>query len=166
MPQKISFTASFMVYENVDMLPPTDRMLLLRARQACQDAYAPYSNFYVGAAILLENGQVITGTNQENAAYPSGLCAERTAIFWTGSHYPHEKIVAMAIAAHPKGGAFVPISPCGACRQVLSEYENKQNSPIRLIMQANAEQFYVIERVNDLLPLKFSKENLGGERTP
>ncbi|MCS6833124.1 MAG: cytidine deaminase [Flammeovirgaceae bacterium] len=165
MPQQVSFSTFLTVYESLEALSSTDRDLLLHARQACQRAYAPYSNFYVGAAILLENGQVVTGTNQENAAYPSGICAERTAIFWTGAQYPNEKILAVAIAAHPKGGLFVPISPCGACRQVLSEYENKQESPIRLIMQAENGSFYVIRSVNDLLPLKFSKENLERAKT-
>jgi cytidine deaminase len=160
MPQKINIQTQLTKYESLEALPAKDQELILKARKVTDNAYAPYSNFHVGAAILLESGEIILGTNQENAAYPSGLCAERTAIFWTGANRPNEKIVAIAIAAHPKNQDFVPVTPCGSCRQVLSEYEDKQTEPIKLIMQAEKGAFYVLDSVNILMPLKFSKDSL------
>jgi cytidine deaminase len=160
MPQEINLQTKLTMYESLEALPVQDQELLLKARKATENAYAPYSNFHVGAAILLESGEIILGTNQENAAYPSGICAERTAIFWTGANRPKEKIMAIAIAAHPENQDFVPITPCGSCRQVLIEYENKQSSSIRMIMQAEKGTFYVLDSVNILMPLKFSKESL------
>ncbi|GAB4336069.1 MAG: cytidine deaminase [Flammeovirgaceae bacterium] len=160
MPQKINIQTQITMYESLEALPSQDKKLLLEARKASENAYAPYSNFHVGAAILLESGEIITGTNQENAAYPSGICAERTAIFWTGANRPKEKILAIAIAARPANQEFVPITPCGSCRQVLSEYENKQTEPIRMIMQAENGCFYALDSVSILMPLKFSKDSL------
>ena len=142
-------------------LSEADRNLLGQAQNACSTAYAPYSKFHVGAALLLESGTVVYGSNQENAAYPSGLCAERTAIFAAGANYPNQKIICIAIAAcKASNSTFLPISPCGACRQVLLEYENRQNHPIRLLMEGRNTNIYVVSSVSNLLPLQFSKENL------
>lgn len=149
------------VFENENELQAKDLALLQAARQASQTAYAPYSNFFVGAAIQLKNGKVIMGSNQENAAYPSGLCAERTAIFAASVKYPNEEIESIAIAARPsQSQEFIAISPCGACRQVLSEYENKQKKPIRMLMEGQEKRIYIISAIEDLLPLKFSEESL------
>lgn len=142
-------------------LSEADRNLLNKAQQACSTAYAPYSQFHVGAALLLENGEVVLGSNQENAAYPSGLCAERTAVFAAGANYSHQKILCIAIAAcKASNSAFLPISPCGACRQVLLEYENKQSHPIRLLMEGENGSIYVVSSAGSLLPLQFSKNSL------
>ncbi|WP_291725044.1 cytidine deaminase [Bernardetia sp.] len=152
------------VYENESELSKEDVSLLNEAREATKRAYAPYSEFSVGAAIKLQNGEVVLGSNQENAAYPSGLCAERTAIFSASNQFPNEIIETIAIAAKPqKATNFIAISPCGSCRQVMSEYENKQEKPIRMIMEGENKSIYVIHSIADLLPLKFSKSSLNIE---
>ena len=149
------------VFENENELSKNDLTLLNEARKATGRAYAPYSNFLVGAAIQLQNGQIILGSNQENAAYPSGLCAERTAVFSASVQFPNEIIETIAIAAKPKEATdFIAISPCGSCRQVLSEYENKQEKPIRMIMEGENKSIYILSSIADLLPLKFSKSSL------
>lgn len=161
MPQKLTLNTFFYVYDDENELDTNMLTLLISARQATENAYAPYSNFCVGAAILLENGIIIKGSNQENAAYPSGLCAERTAIFAAGANYPTQKILMVAVTAKRKNESFfLAANPCGACRQVLSEYENKQNQPIKVIMEAGNGKVYTCDSVNMLLPLKFSSENL------
>lgn len=115
----------------------------------------------MGAAIQLQNGEVVLGSNQENAAYPSGLCAERTAIFSASVQFPNEIIETIAIAAKPQQTTdFIAISPCGSCRQVMSEYENKQEKPIRIIMEGENKSIYILNSIADLLPLKFTKESL------
>ena len=137
-------------------LTEQDRQLIDAAKQATERSYAPYSNFRVGAAALLANGTIITGTNQENAAYPSGLCAERTALFYAGSSYPDTAVVALAIAAYTDG-TFTrnPIAPCGACRQVMLEVENRHQHPIRTLLYGT-EGIYLIEGgTRQLLPLTF-----------
>lgn len=123
-------------------------------------AYAPYSKFKVGAAVLLTNGQIVTGTNQENAAYPSGLCAERTALFYANTQYPDIPVEAIAIVGQSNNNFTDTIcSPCGSCRQVLLEVEQRFNHPIRIIMCA-ANHIYEASSIQDLLPLSFGKENL------
>ena len=138
-------------------LSAEERKLTESALEATRRSYAPYSNFHVGAAVLLEDGTIVTGTNQENVAYPSGLCAERTALFYASSTHPDKAVVALAIAAHTKG-EFTnnPISPCGACRQVMLEIEQRHARPIRILLYGT-EGVYVIEGgVKELLPLTFS----------
>ncbi len=143
-----------------DELDETAKMLVERAREAAGDAYAPYSDFRVGTALLLENGTVITGNNQENAAYPSGLCAERVAVFYAGARYPDVAIVALALTARrPEGFTVEPAYPCGACRQVLLEAENRSGKPIRLIM-AGRNHADVVDSVKELLPVSFDKRFL------
>jgi cytidine deaminase len=142
-------------------LDKTDIDLLEKANQACNNAYAPYSNFYVGAAILLANGTIILGSNQENAAYPSGLCAERTAIFAASSNHPAQPIIAVAVAAGKKSSSVhTPVSPCGACRQVILEYEVKQQTPIRIILQGENNKIYISPSMSNLLPIQFSVDQL------
>ncbi|MCS7005205.1 MAG: cytidine deaminase [Cytophagales bacterium] len=157
-----SITVSIAIQECFfEELPFQERELLQRAEQLTSNAYAPYSHFWVGCAILLENGTIIGGANQENAAYPSGLCAERTAFFHYGTFYSTIKIKAVAIAARRANQTiFLPISPCGACRQVMLEYENKQNHPIKLIMRTFHNKIHIVQSLSDLLPLKFDKNNL------
>jgi len=125
----------FSEYERMDELSETQVALINRAIEAAQRAYAPYSAFHVGAAVRLENGEIITGNNQENAAYPSGLCAERVAIFYAGSHYPGISATSMAIVAMQDGSIQdQPVTPCGGCRQVLCEKESQGNTPLELIL--------------------------------
>ena len=135
-------------------LAEQDRQLIEAAKLATERSYAPYSRFHVGAAALLADGTVVTGTNQENAAYPSGLCAERTTLFYAGSSHPDTPVVALAIAAYTDG-AFTPkpIAPCGACRQVMLEVENRHQRPIRTLLYGT-EGVYIIEGgTRELLPL-------------
>ncbi|MGE0568126.1 MAG: cytidine deaminase, partial [Bacteroidia bacterium] len=124
-------------------------------------AYAPYSKFHVGAALQLVNGTIITGNNQENAAYPSGLCAERTALFYASSQYPKEPIKRIAISCYSENSEFEnPISPCGACRQVLAEYEKYTNHPVQIIMAGNGGKVFISDTVSNLLPLTFDRSYL------
>lgn len=133
----------------------TEKKLIEAAKKATQQAYVPYSKFHVGAAVLLENGEIISGNNQENAAYPSGLCAERTTVFFVNANYPDQKITAIAIAAFYKGKFTKDvITPCGACRQVLLEVENRFETPMKVLMYSE-DGIYVTESIKDLLPLSF-----------
>ena len=137
-------------------LSAEERRLTESALEATHRSYAPYSNFHVGAAVLLEDGTIVTGTNQENVAYPSGLCAERTALFYANSQYPDVAIKALAIVgcSQHEGMNHTPISPCGACRQVMTETEKRFGKPIKLLL-CGAEEVYVCESASSLLPLSF-----------
>lgn len=138
-----------------DELNTTEKLLVNKAKEVLKDAYAPYSRFQVGAALLLSNGEIITGSNQENIAFPSGICAERTALFYAHSRYPKDSVETMAIAAYT-AGEFVqkPITPCGSCRQVMKETEIRFHQPIRLILYGEKE-CYIIENSGDLIPWAF-----------
>lgn len=141
-------------------LTEEDRKLTDAACKATERSYAPYSHFSVGAAALLENGIVITGTNQENAAYPSGLCAERTTLFYANSQYPDQAIKTLAIAARTENGFLkTPISPCGACRQVLLETEKRYGKPMRILLYSQSD-IYILNGVSGLLPLSFDGDYL------
>ena len=138
--------------------------LIEQAKQAASRAYAPYSNFQVGAAVLLSNGLIVQGNNQENAAYPSGLCAERVACFSAMANNPEASIEMIAIVAkHGGTNHYKLATPCGSCRQSMSEYENKQDQPIRLYLLGEDDQVYESESVENLLPFKFSDQNLKTE---
>ena len=132
-----------------------EKIIVDRAKEATFRAYAPYSKFRVGAAALLANGEVISGNNQENVAFPSGLCAERTTLFYAHSQYPGEAVQSLAVAAYTEGDFLDrPISPCGACRQVMLETEMRFNRPMKIILYGKKEIF-IVESVKDLLPLAF-----------
>jgi cytidine deaminase len=153
MKQTISIT--YDVFDRLEDLSSDDQKLLNAATNAAKDAYAPYSKFHVGAAVLMETGEIIVGNNQENLAYPSGLCAERVAVFSASALNPKQKIMAIAITAFSE--EFVtnkPIPPCGACRQVLIEYEIRDNQPIRCILRGSTGQIFVFSSIHDLLPLQ------------
>ncbi len=139
-------------------LNDADRALAEAAIEMTTHAYAPYSHFCVGAAIRLSNGQIVTGANQENAAYPSGTCAERSACFYAHAQYPDAKFEAIAVAARDTSGALtaVPTAPCGACRQALLEYEKLAGANVKVIL-CGAEDCYVLQSVRSLLPLSFSE---------
>ncbi|MHA7941851.1 cytidine deaminase [Formosa sp. 3Alg 14/1] len=151
----------FEVYENVNELPKDVSELMAEAVKARLRAYAPYSNFLVGAALLLDNGEIVTGNNQENASYPSGLCAERTAIYYAGSQFPGAKIVRMAIiAGSVKNKTTTPIPPCGACRQAILEYEINQELPIDIYFMGESGEVMRSKSLANLLPLVFEKSVL------
>ena len=148
---------------NYGELNETDRRLTDAAREATSRSYSPYSHFAVGAAALLENGTIVTGSNQENAAYPSGTCAERTTVFYANSQYPDQPILTLAIAARNEAGFLEqPISPCGACRQVLLETEQRYGKPMRILLCGRT-GVYELQGVKDLLPLSFGQMQLNGE---
>lgn len=152
---------SYAYYPQSGDLPTDYQNLLSKATEALDLAYAPYSHFQVGAAILLENGQIITGANQENAAYPSGLCAERTAMYYAGAHHSKERMIAIFVVARGEGtNDLLAACPCGACRQAMLEYEDRQKSSISLIFRAGKEGFVAVSSVADLLPFKFDAESL------
>ena len=145
----------------VDELSQVELDLKNQAFEARSKAYAPYSKFTVGAAVLLDNGIIVQGSNQENAAYPSGLCAERVAIFYAGSTYPDAKIVKMFITASPQDRELTePIPPCGSCRQVIAEYEFKQDIPIEIFFMGAVGEIYKSDSLKNLLPFVFDKNHL------
>jgi cytidine deaminase len=144
-----------------DELSAEEQQLVEAAKEATTRSYAPYSHFHVGAAALLANGEIISGTNQENAAYPSGICAERTTLFYANSQHPQQAVKALAIAARTSEGHWTetPISPCGACRQVMTETENRFGKPMKVLL-CSAQEVFVIESAKDLLPVSFGSEDL------
>ncbi len=137
-------------------LSEIEKTLFNKAKEVRKNGYAPYSNFLVGCALLLENGEIITGSNQENAAYPSGLCAERTAIFWTSANYPNAKIKKLFVIGGPKDDlSSTPIPPCGGCRQSILEYEAKQKEEIEIYFTAPTGEIIKTKSIRDLLPFSF-----------
>jgi cytidine deaminase len=159
--QEIKITVTVFEYNNISELPEQDKHLMELAIKATDFAYAPYSTFRVGAAVLLENGEIFTGNNQENMAYPSGLCAERVALFYAASQYPDVAVSAIAITARASDFEISnPVAPCGACRQVMAETENRSNKKMKLIMMGDKGKVQVIKGVDNILPLMFHEENL------
>ncbi len=143
-----------------DELKDSDKQLIDAAKESTRNSYIPYSQFAVGAAARLTNGIVIQGSNQENAAYPSGICAERTTLFYANSKYPDQAVETLAVAAYTKGNFLdIPISPCGACRQVILEVEKRYNQPVRILLYGTNE-IYEIKSIRDLLPLSFDEDFL------
>jgi cytidine deaminase len=159
--KEIKIVASATLYSNVNELPTEDKVLMSKAVEARKNAYAPYSKFYVGAALLLENGEIVLGNNQENAAYPSGMCAERVAIWKAGSTFPGVKIKKLAITASSTiAKVDKPIGPCGACRQTLSEYEINQNQPFPVIFMGEVGEVVKTPSLLSLLPFSFDSSYL------
>jgi len=160
--QEQKFEFSFEVYDSIDELNVDDRQLLIEARNVTVKAYAPYSNFHVGAAAKLSDDEIVTGTNQENASYPVGICAERVLLSALSSLYPGIPIETMAVSYQStKIKSDHPISPCGMCRQALQEFEGRMDKPIRLILSGMEGKVYVIKSASLLLPLAFTNEELG-----
>ena len=145
-----------MEYDSIEQMNPEDRELAQAAINATKHSYAPYSKFNVGAAVMLEDGEIITGSNQENAAYPSGLCAERTTLFYANSQHPDQSVTTLAIAARNEHNEFLesPIPPCGACRQVMLETEKRFKHPMRVLLYGK-KGIYELKNVGELLPLSF-----------
>jgi len=159
--KKIKIYSEISVFENENELSEEVRQLMAKAVAIREMAYAPYSHFKVGAALLLENGIVVTGNNQENAAYPSGMCAERVAIWAAGSQYPQHKTLKMAITARSENHLLnEPIPPCGACRQAIAEYEIKQDKNIEIYFMGEVGKIYKSDSLHDLLPLIFDSSKL------
>ncbi len=149
------------VFETISELPKNIQELMAKAQQARENAYAPYSRFRVGAALWLASGQMVTGSNQENAAFPSGLCAERVAVFSAGATFPNETITDLAITVRAESHEVTEaIAPCGACRQSLAEYEQKQKSPINIYFMGETGDIIKVASVMDLLPLGFDAKYL------
>jgi cytidine deaminase len=156
----INISFSYKEYERTEELSAEDQELIIAAKEAAKLAYAPYSKFMVGAAIRLESGRIVHGSNVENAAFPSGICAERTAIAGAVSNYPDDKPVALAIAAiTDEGLPAETVSPCGNCRQVIAEEEGRSGKQIRIILSGK-NTIQVIDSVGPLLPLQFSRDSL------
>ncbi len=157
--QKTGF--EFEVYESIEQLSEEDALLLKKARLATSNAYAPYSSFFVAAAALLENGKIVTGTNNENASFPAGICAEQATLAAVSSLEPGMNIKTMAISYQGDGiESDHPISPCGVCRQVLTEYEGRTGASMKLILGGMKGPVYIIPSAKSLLPLAFTAEEL------
>lgn len=157
----LKVTSNFEVYDSVEELPQAIQSLIKTAVEARDKAYAPYSQFKVGAAIALNNNEVVTGSNQENASYPSGLCAERTAIYYAGAAFPEAQIQNIAISAKSmKHLVEAPVPPCGACRQALVEYEVKQETDIAVYFMGETGKVMKANSIKDLLPLIFENSVL------
>lgn len=159
--KQINITTTFSVFDNKEELSEDVKNLMEQAIEIRKKAYAPYSRFRVGAAIFLDNGKIVLGSNQESAAYPSGLCAERVAIFQAGAIYPDAKILKIAISAtSDERPVTSPIPPCGACRQSISEYEFKQDYPIEIYFMGETGVVYKSDSLKNLLPFMFDKNFL------
>jgi len=155
-----SFVINYREASSIDELETDDAFLVAKAREASQDAWAPYSGFRVGAAVRLANRKVVFGNNQENAAYPSGLCAERVALFYANARFPDQAVVAIAISASTQNGLVSqPIKPCGACLQSLGESETRFSNTIRVLLDGT-ECILIIEGIKHLLPFRFDKNSL------
>ncbi len=159
-----TYKFSYERHTDAQTLTPADRNLLQQARDVTRKAYAPYSQFFVGAAARLQNGALVYGTNQENAAYPVGICAERVLLSVAAMEHTDVPVEVMAVSyfnqSNPEAGNH-PISPCGMCRQYISEYEQRTGHPIRLILSGMEGEVYVIEKASQLLPFRFGMEDLG-----
>jgi cytidine deaminase len=159
--REIKIASAAIVYTNLSELSSEDKMLMNNAIKARGNAYAPYSKFHVGAALLLENGEIVLGNNQENAAYPSGMCAERVAIWQAGSLFPGVKVEKLAISASSTiSKVDKPIGPCGACRQTLSEYEINQKRPFPVLFMGEVGEIVKTESLLSLLPFSFDSSYL------
>lgn len=155
--KKCNHVIEFEEYNNIDELSKEDKALLLLSREAIKSSYSPYSKFSVGASVLFNNGEMLNASNQENAAYPSGMCAERVLLYYSKSKFPKEEIKAMAISAKSVDDSFDDvISPCGACRQVILEYQSLQDSDFRIILDGK-KKILIAKNIHQLLPMGFTK---------
>jgi cytidine deaminase len=151
----------FEVFHNIEELDNESKYLVHKAKEATAHAYAPYSKFHVGAAVFLDDGTVVTGANQENASYPLCMCAERVALYTAASLHPGKKITKLAVVAHKRNHKeLMPATSCGACRQVMLEFEHRQHAPIQVIQLAKANEWVKSADIGSLLPFDFSGENL------
>lgn len=159
--KKQDYQFEFEIYDSIDELSEDDKWLLDEAREVTQHAYAPYSRFQVAAVAKLSNGEIISGTNQENASFPAGICAERVVLAIISSLYPKMAIESMAISYFNQNGeSNHPITPCGICRQALQEFKDKSKSPVRLILGGMHGKVYIIQDASMLLPLSFTSQDM------
>ena len=159
---KQEYHFAYEIYESIDDLTEDDKWLLDEAREVTQHAYAPYSRFQVGAVAKLLNGEIVAGSNQENASFPAGLCAERVVLASISSLYPKVPVETMAISYFNNNGeSNHPITPCGICRQALQEFTEKTSTPIRLILGGMHGKVFIIPQASMLLPLSFTSKDLG-----
>ncbi len=159
--KRITLTSTIEEYSGQAELSDADQQLIERALEAGRNAYAPYSAFHVGAALMLEDGTIHIGSNQENVAYPSGLCAERVALFHAGALHPELAVTTIAVTCSSKQFKVdSPLTPCGACRQVMAETERRYGKPLRVLLAGETGAVYVIASVKDLLPLSFVADEL------
>jgi len=159
--KKKSIHFDYTEFDSLEELDKTDRLLLNTARQALSTSYAPYSGFKIGSAVLLDNGKIVVGSNQENASFPSGICGERAAIYAARSLHPDHTIKVIAIAnSKQKGATHRAAAPCGQCRQAILEYEHLFDHPIKLILAGDQGSIIIVHRVADLLPLGFGADFL------
>jgi cytidine deaminase len=158
-----NFSFQYHVFEDASELNPSDLALLEKAREATKNAYAPYSNFHVAAVALTSSGQFVTGTNQENASFPAGICAERTLLSTLSSILPDDSIQTLAVSYYnhnETGSHDRPISPCGICRQSLLEFEQRKGKPMRVIMSGQTGKVIILEKASQLLPFSFGVADL------
>jgi len=155
-----TITLTYREFEHIDELEPGHALLVRKAIEIAGKSYSPYSRFPVGAAVLLDDGRVFSGNNQENLSYPAGTCAERTVLNFVKANFPESKIVALAVTA-PASTSFHPVTPCGICRQVITEIESLQADPIRIFLHKINGPTYGFENAGSLLPLAFEEANLG-----
>jgi len=159
--KKEEYSFSYQVYDSIVDIEKADADLLEKARTFAMTAYAPYSSFLVGASAILDNGKIVCGTNQENASYPVGICAERSLLATAAALYPDSHIVTMAVTyKNLRGSSVEPVSPCGMCRQALLEHETRYGYPIKLILSGSEGPVFILERAALLLPLSFKGEFL------
>lgn len=157
----ITLSANIDVYTDEKELPEAEAALLAKAKEAAEGAYAPYSNFKVGAAVRLVGGTIVIGSNQENAAYPVTMCGERTAIFSAAAQHPTTPIESVAITIISENGNITrPVPPCGSCRQVIYEYETRYNKDIQLVLQGDKGEVYILDSIKNILPLLFDSSYL------
>lgn len=148
-------------FDDLESLDQESRYLVHKAKEAAQQAYAPYSKFHVGAALILEDGTLVTGSNQENASYPLCMCGERVALYAAAAQHSGKKIVKLAVVAHRKNQKdLVAATPCGACRQVMHEFEERQKKPFSLVLFGPSNQWYIFDSASELLPMAFDKGSL------
>jgi len=159
--KEIKFEFSYEEYDDISELKEEDAWLLTEARTVTEQAYAPYSNFQVGAVAILENGEIVAGTNQENASYPVGTCAERVLLGSIATLHPNVPVKSIAVSFNTKESrSDHPISPCGMCRQALLEYESRVKNPIRMILSGQSGKIFIVKTAKFLLPLAFTSEEL------
>jgi len=159
--ETITISCTVKVYHGIESFTEADRELMKHAKEAVKSSYAPYSKFHVGAALRLSSGEIIVGNNQENVAYPSGLCAERVALFYASATQPGQLVETIAITAVSSDFNLLdPVAPCGSCRQVMGEYEKNQKQNIKVIMMGNNDKYHVVESCKSLLPLIFEADQL------
>jgi cytidine deaminase len=159
--KKVKVFSSFTIYETLSELPEIEQSVMIKAMQMLENVYAPYSEFFVGSGVMTNSGNIYGGCNQENASYPLCICGERVALYNAGANEPQSPIKILAIACHnPKNEIKVPVSPCGACRQVISEFEKRHNQSFPILLKGDTDLIYRIESGSDLLPLGFDSTYL------